>query len=140
MNIDLHSDTSEKRQNELSQMSGQTNPELSSGPMCEPEDKMLCCIPIKTGLLTAGIVIIIYFIVNPIVNVFNYLKRYISVNGVDDDLQGIINEIAVAIFAIPGFLAGFYFFRWIQKDSEYTRKRIRWATALTGLIPVLTFI
>ena len=49
------------------------------------------------------------------------------------------NEIVVGILFFPGMLAAYYYFKWFLKDDEHTRKGIKRAAVLTGVIPTLTF-
>ena len=79
MNLDIKTADVEANGNEASAYSNhQSNPELVSGSTCESEDKMLCCIPIKTGLLLSGIGIIIYFVANPVSDFISYVNRYLD--------------------------------------------------------------
>ena len=91
-----------------------------SGPMmlststCEAEDKMFFCIPIKTGMLLSGLVILFYFIINPITDFYQYSDKYLSkVEDGKTRIQGVINIIATGILTIPGLTACFFVFRWI---------------------------
>ena len=65
-------------------------------------------------MLLSGLVILFYFIINPIANVYQYSHKYLSdVEDGKTTTQGVLNMIGVGILAIPGLIACFFVFRWI---------------------------
>ena len=79
MNLDIKTEDVEANGIVATSYSNNTpSPELVSESLCEREDKMFCCIPIKTGLVFSGICIIIYFVENPFYDFFEYIRRYMD--------------------------------------------------------------